>query len=126
MGWRLSGLFTPPIDAPNGKEATHAALVSLLSGHTQGAIDTLRPLAPVAPWVGESGVNPDAGFPLYDWLCAALVDSFGFGDWIGRIVSLVFAVAAGLILFALVRKTGRERQPGLVARSERRRSLSTY
>jgi hypothetical protein len=104
VGWRLMGLFTPPVDSPVGREATHGALVSLLSGQTVGSLDTLRFSAPIAPWRGELIVSPDSGFPLYDWLCAGLIQLTGLGDWTARVVSVFFAVLAGLGLFALVRR----------------------
>src|SRR5437588_736186 len=52
-----------------------------------------------------TGANPGAGAPLYGWATAAAMQDLGAGDWIGRVVSIIFSIAAGLVLFGIVRRT---------------------
>ncbi|MEO8284950.1 MAG: glycosyltransferase family 39 protein [Chloroflexota bacterium] len=105
LAWRLPGLLTPPVDAPYGVEATHAAFAQVLASRVPSTLDSVRLLPPPSPWYGSAPTNPSAGLPLYGWITAGVMSALGSGAWVGRAVSVVFSVLAGLFLFATVRRT---------------------
>ncbi|MEO5951118.1 MAG: glycosyltransferase family 39 protein, partial [Chloroflexia bacterium] len=102
---RAVGLFTAPIGAPTGVEATYAAGVNVLAGHIASPLEPVRFLPPPAPWYGTAPVNPTATLPLYIWLTAGLSILTGDSQWSGRAISIVFSLIAGMALFALVRRS---------------------
>jgi hypothetical protein len=105
VGLRFPALVVPPIDAPLGVEATHAATVNMLAGQVSGSVDPVRVL-PLAPaWQGYAPTNPAGGLPLYTWLTAGLSHIPGGTVLAGRLVSIFFSLIAGICLFALVRRT---------------------
>ncbi len=102
---RLVTIFTSPADDGSGVEATHAAFANLLAGRVGGALDAVRVWPPPAPWHGLAPANPASGLPVFGWMTAWVMDLFGAGDWVGRVVAVGFSLLAGLCLFALVRRT---------------------
>ncbi len=105
LGLRLPGLFVPPVDAPTGVQATHAAFARVLAGRTAGA--PAAPQSPLLtqPWVGPAPANPTAGLPLFDWLAANLIRLPGAGDWVGRLLAVLCSALAGLALCVVVRRS---------------------
>lgn len=105
FGLRFPALIVPPIDAPLGVEATHAATVNMLAGQVAGSVDPVRVLPLASAWQGYAPTNPAGGLPLYTWLAAALAHLPGGSLLAGRLVSIFFSLVAGVCLFALVRRT---------------------
>ncbi|HYO49002.1 MAG TPA: glycosyltransferase family 39 protein, partial [Chloroflexia bacterium] len=103
LAWRLLGVFTPPVDAATGVEATHAAFSNVLAGQVAGSLDPLRFFPPPAPWYGPAPALPTGGLPLYGWITAAATGLLGGGEWPGRAFSAGFSLLAGFMLFSLVR-----------------------
>ncbi|HEX9991094.1 MAG TPA: glycosyltransferase family 39 protein [Chloroflexia bacterium] len=103
LTWRLLGVFTPPVDAATGVEATHAAFSNVLAGRVAGSLDPLRFFPPPAPWYGPAPALPTGGLPLYGWITAAGMGVLGGGEWLGRALSAGFSLIAGFVLFSLVR-----------------------
>lgn len=102
---RLMGVLTPPVDAPSGVEATHAAFAYMLAGRVEGATEGVRMWPPPAPWQGIAPTNPTAGLPVYGWVTSLVMRYLGAGDWIARVFSILFSLLAGLALFSVVRRT---------------------
>ena len=92
------------MDPPAGVEATHAAFAQALAGRVQGTLDPVRYFPATAPWHGVAPVDPAAGLPLYGSLVAGAEQALGAGDWVGRLISIAFGIAAGLVLFVIVRR----------------------
>lgn len=103
LGLRLPGIFTAPVDAPVGVQATHALFARVMAGQVTGTLDPVRLLPPPAPWYGPAPVNPASSLPLYDWLASLGMRLLG-DAWVGRLLSLFFSLLAGMALFALVRR----------------------
>ncbi len=103
--FRLFGLFTPPVGAPTGIEATYAAQVNVLAGSVGPSLQTVRLFQPPAPWEGTGPVVPAATLPIYIWMATGLESVLGDGQWPGRLISIIFSLLAGFGLFALVRRT---------------------
>lgn len=105
LGLRLPALVVPPIDAPLGVEATHAATVNMLTGQVAGSVDPVRILPLASAWQGYAPTNPAGGLPLYTWLAGGVAQLPGGSLLAGRLVSIFFSLVAGVCLFALVRRT---------------------
>ena len=105
IGLRVTGILALPVDPPVGAEATHAAFTNVLSGRVSGSLDPVRYFPPPAAWYGQAPALPDAGLPLFGWLVASGMQLTGAGDWLGRAVSVLFSLLAGLLLFGIVRRT---------------------
>jgi hypothetical protein len=102
--WRSAGFFNPPVDAVAGGESTHGAFINVVAGRVAGAFDAPTLLPPSAPWHGPAPVDPASSLPLYDWFVAALWSLLGPQAWIGRAVSIVLSLIAGMFLFLTVRR----------------------
>lgn len=97
---RISVGFGPPVDAPLGVEATNAAFVRQISG----MIVPIETADTPFPWRGNAPVDPLSTLPVYSWLAAAVAGLTGI-EAAGRAISLLFSVAAGVTLFAIVHRT---------------------
>ncbi len=105
FSFRSFGLFTGPVTAASGVESTYAAGVNVLAGRVASPLDSVRLLPPPAPWNGGAPALPASSLPVFVWASAALSGMFGDGLLAGRILALVASLAAGLCLFALVRRS---------------------
>lgn len=103
--FRSFGLFTGPVGSASGVESTYAASVNVLSGRVASLLDPVRLLPPPAPWYGGAPALPATSLPLFVWATAALSGIFSDSVLVGRILSMLAALAAGLCLFALVRRS---------------------
>ncbi|MEO6457492.1 MAG: glycosyltransferase family 39 protein [Chloroflexia bacterium] len=102
-GARMVAGFTPPVDAPLGVEATHAAFVRQLVGASPIAPEASK-LTLAVPWQGVAPVDPLSGLPVYSWLVAWIASFLGV-ESSGRMVSLLLSIGAGICLFATVHRT---------------------
>ncbi|HST06519.1 MAG TPA: glycosyltransferase family 39 protein [Chloroflexia bacterium] len=105
LSFRTFGLFTGPVGSAPGVESTYAASVNVLTGRVASPLDPVRLLPAPAPWYGAAPALPTASLPLFVWATAALGGVFGESVLVGRILAMLAALAAGLVLFALVRRT---------------------
>lgn len=102
--FRSFGLFTGPVTNASGVESTYAASVNVLAGRVASPLDSVKLVPPPAPWYGGAPALPTASLPMFVWASAVLTGVFGDGLLAGRILALLAALAAGLSLFALVRR----------------------
>ncbi len=94
---RLPFLWAEPLDTPSAPQATMAAFVRRLIAHGGDLKTSL-------PWIGPLPLDLTAGLPLYAWSVALFSGGAGPQPWIGRVVSVVAALAATGLLFVVLRR----------------------
>ncbi|MGI8587025.1 MAG: glycosyltransferase family 39 protein [Chloroflexia bacterium] len=97
LALRLPLIWADPLDTPSGPQSATAAFVRRLAA-SHGDIKA------GLPWLGPMPADLTGGLPVYAWLAALFTGLFGAGPIIGRVLTLLAALAATALLFVVVRR----------------------
>src|SRR4051812_7387696 len=101
LALRLLYLTGPYLDAHGWRSADTAAIARNFYERS------MNPLRPMVDWGGRAGYV-ETEFPLVPYLTAILYKLFGFHDWLGRLVVIVFSLGLIAAVYELARLlTGR-------------------